>query len=66
MNKSQFQTKVKQLRIKQGLSQQQLADRMGCNRSTIWRYENGKINLSLDTLGKYSKVFGVKLINFNK
>ena len=60
MNKAQFKIKLKQLRTKQGLSQQELADRMGCNRSTIWRYENGKINLSLKKYEKYAKVLGVR------
>ena len=52
--------KLKQLRTKQGLSRQELADRMGCNRSTIWRYENGKINLSLKKYEKYAKALGVR------
>lgn len=52
--------KLKQLRTKQRLSQQELADRMGCNRSTIWRYENGKINLSLKKYKKYAKALGVR------
>lgn len=60
MNKTQFKIKLKQLRTKQGLSQQELADRMGCNRSTIWRYENGKINLSLKKYEKYAKALGVR------
>ena len=58
MNKKLKQ--LKQLRTKQGLSQQQLADRMGCNRSTICRYENGKINLSLKKYEKYAKALGVR------
>lgn len=39
------QTQFKKLRRKLGLTQQQLADKMRVNVSTVWRWENGKSNV---------------------
>lgn len=36
------QTQFKELRRKLGVTQQQLADNMRVNVSTVWRWENGK------------------------
>ena len=33
---------LSRLRRRRGLSQQRLAAQLGCDRITIWRYENGK------------------------
>lgn len=43
--------RIKLLRIRQGLSIDDLANKLGKNRTTIYRYENGDIeNLPLDIL----------------
>ena len=45
-------------RIEKGLSQQELADRIGTQRSNICRIESGAQNISLDMLLKISKALG--------
>ena len=45
---------IKNIREKKGYSQDELAGIMKVNRSTISKIENGKFNLSLDYLSKFS------------
>ena len=45
-------------RIEKGISQQELADRIGTKRSNICRIESGAQNISLDMLLKISKALG--------
>lgn len=47
--------RIKLLRMKQGMSIEELAAKLGKNRTTIYRYENGDIeNLPLDILNPLS------------
>lgn len=50
---------IKYERIKKKLSQQDLAARLNVDRQYVWRIENGKINLTLDYLGKVLASIGV-------
>lgn len=51
---------IKELRVKKGWSQDDLAERMGMNRVNISNYETGKIkSVPSDTLKKFADVFGV-------
>ena len=43
----QFKTKMLEYRKRVGISQQELADRVGCRRETIGKLEAGKYNPSL-------------------
>jgi transcriptional regulator with XRE-family HTH domain len=45
---------LKEMREKKGYSQDELAEVMNVNRSTISKIENGKFNLSVDYLSKFS------------
>ena len=45
---------LKEMREKKGFSQDELAEAMNVNRSTISKIENGKFNLSVDYLSKFS------------
>ena len=45
-------------RIEKGISQQELADRIGTKRSNICRIESGAQNISLDMLLKISRALG--------
>jgi len=45
---------LRNIREKKGYSQDELAEAMNINRSTISKIENGKFNLSLDYLSKFS------------
>ena len=44
--------RIKQLRKKQNLTQQQLGDLVGIDRQYMCRIENGKINMTLNKLDK--------------
>lgn len=46
--------KIRTVREKRGYSQEQLAEKMDINRSTISKIENGKFSISIDYLVKFS------------
>ena len=54
-------TIIKYHRRRLGLSQLELAQRLGCERSTITAYESGKIVPSLGMARKLAKLFGISL-----
>jgi len=45
---------IKNIREKKGYSQDELAEKMNLNRSTISKIEHGKFNLSIDYLSQIS------------
>lgn len=51
--------KVKELREKAGLTQEELAMKMGVQRNTVWRWENKKANLKADNIQRLASVFDV-------
>ena len=53
--------KLKALRKNSALTQKQIADVIGIDRSTYSYYENGKASPSLEVLVKIAKVFNVTL-----
>lgn len=57
--KNTFPDKLKELRRKHGLTQQQLADVLGVVRSTVSGYENGTIEPKQHTLTKLADYFQV-------
>jgi transcriptional regulator with XRE-family HTH domain len=44
-----------------GLSQQELAERLGTSQTQIWRIESGQANPTLDTLVRLSEILGLDL-----
>lgn len=48
-------------RIKKGITQKELAQKMGTKQSAIARLEGGNVNPSLNFLGKIASVMGYKL-----
>jgi transcriptional regulator with XRE-family HTH domain len=46
--------KIRTVREKSGYSQEQLAEKMDVNRSTISKIENGKFGISVDYLVRFS------------
>jgi transcriptional regulator with XRE-family HTH domain len=46
--------KIRQVREQKGYSQEQLADIMDINRSTISKIENGKFSITVDYLVRFS------------
>ena len=52
---------IKELRIKEGMTQEELAKRLNTKKSVISRMENHSEDIRLSTLGKVAEVFGKKL-----
>jgi ribosome-binding protein aMBF1 (putative translation factor) len=50
-----------ELRLQQGLSQKELADRIGTKQSAISRLENGSYNPSIDFLSKLAHALGKEI-----
>lgn len=56
--------KIRRLREKQNLTQQQLADKVGVSLSLIGQIETDRAKPALDTLEKIAIVFGVSIVYF--
>lgn len=56
-----FEDKLKELRKKNNLTQEELASKIYVSRSLIARYENGSALPSKENLEKLSLIFGVKM-----
>lgn len=57
----EFKNVFKSLRIKSGLTQQQMADKLGLSRSTIGMYENGEREPSFEILETIADLFNVDM-----
>lgn len=55
-------TNIKYLRTIHKLSQQELADKIGIDRSTISRIENNEIDTTVDNVLKIAEIFQVPLV----
>ena len=53
--------KLYNLRRKQGLSQEGLAEKLDCSRQVISKWENGTTTPDAEMLQKYSELFGVSI-----
>jgi transcriptional regulator with XRE-family HTH domain len=53
---------VRDLREKRGLSQRELAERLGTTQSAVARLEAGNVSPSLPTLDKVAEALGVELV----
>ena len=56
-----FKTRIKELRARHDLTQEQLANKVGVRRETIGHIEKGKYNLSLLLAYKISKALESKI-----
>jgi len=56
-----METRMRELREKNGLTQEILADKVGVTRQTILFLEKGKYNPSLRLAYKIARVFGVMI-----
>ena len=52
---------LRRLRRQRGLSLAEAASLLGKSRSTIWRYENDKVNMSAATLLQLAELYGVSV-----
>jgi len=53
--------KLKELRQIHGLTQQEVADRIGIRRQTVWRAERG-LSISFNLLNAFARVYGIKTL----
>ena len=51
--------RIKALRIESGLTQKELAEKIGSTSKNIWAYENGNVKPPYDVLISYAKYFDV-------
>lgn len=58
-----FGNRVKEIRIEKGLSQDYLALASGIDRPQISKIEQGKINVTLDTMARLAKALDIKVAN---
>ena len=65
MLKTAIGKRIKELRIvRKEYSQEQLADKMGCDRTYISRVESGKQNITIENLNQICTALGVSLKDF--
>ena len=57
-------TKIKELREKARLTQEELAEKVGVQRNTVWRWENQQANLTSKNINKLSEIFNVSPSDF--
>lgn len=61
-----MQVIVREVRVRKGFSQAQLAQRIGVDQSQISRIESGESSPTLETLDKIAGALGVKIIKLIK
>ncbi len=64
MIKEKVGQRIKELRTKQGLSQEEFAFKCDLDRTYITSLERGKRNISLENLEKIAKAFNMSLSEF--
>lgn len=57
----QLGIKIKELRLKDGLNQQELAEALGIKRASLAHYEKGTRTMSIETLRLFSNYFGLTM-----
>ncbi len=57
---------LKKIREKNGLTQEQFADKIGIKRTTYISYETSKTSPGFDLIEKIAEVFGVSLLEFSE
>ena len=65
----QFGQRIRELRSRRGLSQEQLADETGFHRTYIGMVERGERNLSLSNVAVFARVFDLsvsELLDFKR
>ena len=54
-------TRLRDLREDKDLTQQEVADMLGCSQTTYSRYETGDLNVPIDILKKLAKFYKVSI-----
>lgn len=60
MYKESFSSKIKQSRIDTRFSQREVAAETGITQSNISKYESGKLEPDIETLGKLIDFYGIR------
>ncbi len=58
--------KIKELRLEKNMTQQRLASQSGLEKSRISKIESGRLNSTVQTLGKLSRALEVPIVDFFK
>jgi len=58
--------RIKELRLKRGLTQDEFADKSGLHRAQIGAFENGRMNITLASLHLIAQTLGIKIIDLFK
>jgi transcriptional regulator with XRE-family HTH domain len=61
--RQRFGQKVREERLKQGLSQEQLAERAGLHRTYIGMVERAEKNVTLETIERIANALGVTILH---
>ena len=56
--------KIREYRLKRGMTQEELAEKLLSKKSTISEYENDKIDMKISILREIAKVLGTPLSHF--
>lgn len=56
--RDKFGKRIRSLRLEKGLSQEELADKVGLHRTYIGAIERGEQNVSIDNIAKLAKTLG--------
>ena len=56
-----FSRKLKQARLDAGYTQQQIQDITGVDRRNLSKYENGKLEPNIETIGKLADFYAVSV-----
>jgi transcriptional regulator with XRE-family HTH domain len=58
--------RIRALRKKQGLTQDEFADKSGLHRAQVGAFENGRMNITLASLHLIAQTLGVRIIDLFK
>ena len=53
--------KIRDIRLQKGMTQQELADKLGVNQCTVSDYETGQLDLTLPKLVRIADALGVTI-----
>lgn len=53
--------KIRDIRLQKGMTQQQLADKLGVKQCTVSDYETGRVDLTLPKLVRIAEALGVTI-----
>jgi transcriptional regulator with XRE-family HTH domain len=58
--------RIRELRTKRGWSQDEFADRSGLHRAQVGAFENGRMNITLNSLFLIAQTLGVRIVDLFK